>query len=269
MLSAVKDFYESFRYPNAKQVFFPALRTNRKIVLSYANRLVKPESKIENIEHLEAAERLRKQKKGVTFICNHLTYADSHVIEAMLIRSGFSRLAGHLIHIAGQKTFQLLRRPFTRSLNTIRVYQAKANVDILLKKKMNSRALKWAAHQQRRGFALLVFPEGTRSRLNGRFNLPHANPKTTLYFRNSLIVPMGLMGAEKILPLGKLNTRPAKVLLRIGKPIEHAQVAKELRLQHPDGSERQIRQTLIQYYMGQINDLLVSEYQYQPLAVES
>lgn len=263
MIAPIKDLYESFRNPHPKEVFFPALRTNRRILLRYANRMVKPDSTIGNFENLKAADALRKDKKALTFVSNHLTYADSHVIEALMIRFGMRRLAVHLIHIAGQKTFKIYRRPFTRSLNTIRVYQAKANIDGLFKKKMNSRALKWAAHLQRRGYSLLVFPEGTRTRMQRRFNLPHANPKTTLYFRNSYVVPLGLMGTEEILPLGRITPRPARVELRVGEPLDHARVDEELRKVRPDLTERELRQAAMQYYMKQINDLLRQEYQYQ------
>ncbi|MCI0603734.1 hypothetical protein L0156_12065 [bacterium] len=72
-------------------------------------------------------------------------------IETLLIRFGFQDLANHLIHVAGQKTFDLSRRFFTRSLNTILVYQPKARVEKSIKKKMNTRALKWAAHLKHRG----------------------------------------------------------------------------------------------------------------------
>lgn len=263
MTDPIKDLYESFRNPHPKEVFFPALPTNRRMLLWYADRMVKPDSRIEGLENLQAADSLRRQKKALTFISNHLTYADSHVIEVLLKRFGMSKLAAHFIHIAGQKTFKIYRRPFTRSLNTIRVYQAKANIDGLFKKKMNSRALKWAAHLQRRGYSLLVFPEGTRTRLHRRFNLAHANPKTTLYFRNSHVVPLGLMGPEEILPLGKINPRPARVELRVGKPLEHAKVDEQLRSERPNLSERELRQAAMHHYMKQINDLLRPEYQYQ------
>ena len=129
-------------------------------------------------------------------------------------------MAYHLVHIAGQKTYEFSRRFLTRSLNTIRVYQPKANVEGMIKKKMNSRALKWASRLKRKGYSLLVFPEGTRTRMEKRFNLKSGNPRTTIYFRNSLVVPLALMGPENLMPVGRTLPHPGNIRLRVGKSIE-------------------------------------------------
>src|SRR5262249_22283009 len=151
-------------------------------------------------------------------------------------------------------------RPMTRSLNTVRVYQPKAKVDPAIRRKMNGRALKWSAYMKRRGYALLVFPEGTRSRQQGRFNLNSANPKSTIYFRGSFVVAIGLMGSETILPIGSLRPRPATILLRAGEPIDHEVLAADYRAKNPDRTERQMRSDLMLYYMERINELLDSEH---------
>ena len=128
---------------------------------------------------------------------------------------------------------------------------------------MNSRALKWAARQKRKGYSLLVFPEGTRTRMAKRFNLKGANPRTTIYFRNSLVVPLGLMGSEEIMPVGRVLPRPATINLRVGKPINHAELERELRQKNPQQSEKELQQTLMLHYMNQINNLLKPEYTYK------
>lgn len=56
------------------------------------------------------------------------------------------------------------------------------------------------------------------------FNLYGANPKATIYCRDSLVVPLAIMGPEKILPLGSFLPHPATVRLRVGDPIEHSEV---------------------------------------------
>ncbi len=262
MFSAFLNFFESLRSPPVKKVFFPSLPVNRKLVLWYAGHLVQDDSAVETVERLHAADELRKQGTSLTFICNHLTYADSHIIEALFLRLGFRDLADHIIHIAGQKTYEISRRFLTRSLNTVRVYQPKANIDMQLKKKMNSRALKWAAHQKRRGYSVLVFPEGTRTRKHRRFSLHGANPKTTIYFRNSSVVPLGLMGSEKIMPVGRVLPLPSTVLLRVGSPIQHSAIEARLREENPQISESDLRQKMMAYYMDEINSLLDPDYQY-------
>jgi glycerol-3-phosphate O-acyltransferase len=252
MSGPIRDFFESIRPPNQKQVFFRSLKSNRQIILWYASKLVDSEGSIVTPERMAQINALRKSRKSLTFISNHLTYADSHIIETLLIRFGFRDLASHLIHIAGQKTFELPRRWFTRSLNTIRVYQPKARIEKSFKKKMNSRALKWAAHLKRKGYSLLIFPEGTRTRRHKRFNPAAANPKTTIYFRNSFVVPIGLMGAENIMPVGKILQSSATVLLRVGEPVDHEKLQAQIHVENPSFSEMELRKKMMDFYMGQI-----------------
>lgn len=260
MLRIARDLFESIRTPQTKEVFFRSLRWNRRLVFWYALKLIEPDSRIEPLERLREVNELRKKGKPLTFICNHLTYADSHIIEALFIRFGFRDLARHIIHIAGQKTFEWTRRVFTRSMNTIRVYQPKARLDKEIKRKMNARALKWAAHQQRRGYCVLVFPEGTRTRSHKRFNRSAANPKTTIYFRNSFVVPLALMGSEKIMPVGRILQRPATVRLKIGEPIDHHQLEQSIKQDHPESSDHELRKRQIDFYMKEIEDLLDEDY---------
>jgi 1-acyl-sn-glycerol-3-phosphate acyltransferase len=265
MLAVFANLIESFRPPSVKEVFFPSLPVNRKILLWYAGRVVKQDSTIEGIENLERTNELRKKGQPLTFLCNHLTYADSHIIETLFIRFGVEDLASHLIHIAGQKTLHFPRRILTRSLNTIRVYQPKAKIDKAVKSKMNHRALKWAARQKRRGYSLLVFPEGTRTRSEKRFNLHAANPKTTIYCRSSLVVPLALMGGEEILPLGSFLPRPATVRLRVGEPVDHSAEEAAIRKEHHDITERELREKLMHHYMILINHLLSPAYQFEEM----
>jgi 1-acyl-sn-glycerol-3-phosphate acyltransferase len=262
MFNPLRDLVESVRTPKLKEVFFPSLRFNRKLILWYAGKLVKQDSTVETVEKLHEIDDLRKTGRPLTFISNHITYADSHIIEVLLTRFGFKELADHLVHIAGQKTFQFSRRALTRSLNTVRVYQPKANMESMVKKKMNSRALRWAARLKRKGYSLLVYPEGTRTRLFKHFNLFSANPKTTIYFRQSQVVPLALMGSEDIMPVGRILQRSATVRLRIGDPISHANFEDDLRRENPDLSEREARQVLMGRYMTRINNLLDPDYRH-------
>jgi glycerol-3-phosphate O-acyltransferase len=260
MVGFVRDLFDSIRKPATKQVFFRSLRWNRRIVFWYAKRLVRPDSTIEPPGRLEAINQLRKDGQALTFISNHLTYADSHIIETLMMRFGYKDLARHIIHIAGQKTFDFTRRIFTRSLNTIRVYQPKARLDRTMKRRMNTRALKWAAHLKRRGYSVLVFPEGTRTRRNKRFNPAAANPKSTIYFRDSFVVPLALMGAEKIMPVGRVLQRSATVRLRIGEPIDHQKLEQALHVEHPEISEQELRERMMALYMKQVQNLLDTDY---------
>ncbi|HSP05566.1 MAG TPA: 1-acyl-sn-glycerol-3-phosphate acyltransferase [Acidobacteriota bacterium] len=262
MFTAAKNLIESVRKPRLKEVFFPSLPFNRRLLLWYASRLVRDDSRVEPLDQLQEIDRLRRSGSPLTFICNHLTYADSHIIEVLMARAGLRELADHLVHIAGQKTFQISRRPLTRSLNTVRVYQPKANIAGFVKKRMNTRALRWAARLKRKGYSLLVYPEGTRTRLMKHFNLHSANPKTTIYFRQSFVIPLALMGSEKIMPVGSVLQRPATVHLKVGAPISHSEFEDDVRRQEAGKSDREFRQILMTRYMEQINHLLDPDYRY-------
>lgn len=257
----IRDFIESLRNQQ-KRVFFRSIPLNRKLIFWYAQHIVKQNSRVEPLEGLQEIDRIRKSGNPLVFICNHLTYADSHLIETLLMRFEFTDLAEHLIHVAGQKTYDISRRWFTRSLNTIRVYQPKAGKSKKFKRKMNSRALQWAAHMMRKGYSLLVFPEGTRTRHHKRFNRNSANPRITIYFRNSQVVPIALMGAEKIMPIGKVLQRPGSILLRIGRPFIHSELESDYRARHPQRSDAEVNHALMQLYMQEIDRLLDPEYQH-------
>jgi 1-acyl-sn-glycerol-3-phosphate acyltransferase len=99
-----------------------------------------------------------------------------------------------------------------------------------------------------------------------RFNLNSGNPRTTIYFRNSVVVPLALMGSEQMMPVGRILPRQATVHLRIGKLINHADLEKELRQKIPEQTEKELQQTALQYYMNQINDLLKPEYSFKETA---
>ena len=260
MFQAVRNTLESLRTPPTKKVFFPSLSFNRKVLFWYTGRVVNEDSVLENIERLKQIEELRLNGKPVTFLCNHLTYADSHIIETLLIRNGFRGLADRIIHVAGQKTFEIYRRFMTRSLSTIRVYQPKASIDAALRKRMNPRALKWASHLKRRGYCLLVFPEGTRTRRFLRFNQLSASPRVIAYFRHSYVVPLALMGAEKIMPVGRLLPTRAAVRLRIGRPSDFTVTEKAYKENHSHQSESDQRRGLVLLFMKQINELLDPQY---------
>jgi 1-acyl-sn-glycerol-3-phosphate acyltransferase len=259
---ALKNIFESLIPPSGKRVFFSSLPFNRRLLFSYATKVVRKESRVENPERLAEIEELRRSGQRLTFICNHLSYADSHVIETLFMRAGFTDLAKHILHVAGQKTYQIYRRFMTRSLNTVRVYQPGAKLDKEFKRKMNNRALKWAAHLKRRGYCVLVFPEGTRSR-RGRLNLHRANPRTTIYFRHSLVVPLGLMGSEKIMPVGRMLQKAATVRLRVGDAVDYDKQESEFRAANPDLNEMEVRSRLMLRFMQQINQLLDPEYRDQ------
>ena len=84
------------------------------------------------------------------------------------------------------------------------------------------RAMKSLAEAARRiagGTAVVIFPEGTRSR-DGRLQ-PFKTGGMVLAIRSGVpIVPVAIIGTYEVLPKGRLFVRSGKVRIRVGEPIE-------------------------------------------------
>jgi 1-acyl-sn-glycerol-3-phosphate acyltransferase len=85
-------------------------------------------------------------------------------------------------------------------------------------RKESAKVVGRSAQRLREGWSLLTFPEGTRS-LDGR-------PRRfkTAFFAAPLdaqapVVPVGITGAERVLPKGGIRVRPGTIRVAVGEPI--------------------------------------------------
>ena len=85
------------------------------------------------------------------------------------------------------------------------------------------RALARARKVLERGISVLVFAEGSRSR--GKMQEFKAGAAHLAVKAGIRMVPIGLVGTEKVMPKGTLDLRPGRVTLSIGQPIETAGLA--------------------------------------------
>jgi 1-acyl-sn-glycerol-3-phosphate acyltransferase len=69
-----------------------------------------------------------------------------------------------------------------------------------------------------RGEVLLIFPEGTRYR-NGELGPPHPGVAAIALKTGTPIVPVGIVGTDKVVPDGNRVPRLVKLRARVGKPI--------------------------------------------------
>ena len=75
------------------------------------------------------------------------------------------------------------------------------------------------AHERlRAGDALLLFAEGSRSRTGGMQEML-AGVARYLEVPGTSILPAGLTGPEALFPIGVNSVRPARVVMRIGRPL--------------------------------------------------
>ena len=68
------------------------------------------------------------------------------------------------------------------------------------------------------GEALLVFPEGTRSR-TGRMQRLLSGAARYLDVPDTWVLPMGLAGTERLFPMSEDSLNPVRITLTIGQPL--------------------------------------------------
>lgn len=81
-------------------------------------------------------------------------------------------------------------------------------------------SLELSAELIRRGWSLLMFPEGTR----GRGEMQRFKPGIGWLARETgaPVVPVHVRGGRRVLPPGAFRPRPGRVVVRYGTPLEHA-----------------------------------------------
>lgn len=70
-----------------------------------------------------------------------------------------------------------------------------------------------------RGGAFGIYPEGTRS-LDGKLHRGHTGVASLALSTGAVVVPVGLIGTERVQPIGRLFPRLARVEIRFGRPLE-------------------------------------------------
>jgi 1-acyl-sn-glycerol-3-phosphate acyltransferase len=199
--------------------YYPPDPLARTIHRTVAERVLRPGSTILGADRANALAG-----RPVVIIGNHLSYSDANLLEVLLFASGASDLADRLTAIAGPKVYSSLKRRFSSlCFGTVRTPQnsALSSEDAV----MSPRDVAAAARQSiesahvrlRRGDALLVYAEGTRSRTRG---LQPLLAGVTRYLASDdvLVLPIGMVGSETLYPVGGETLNPVTVIARVGCP---------------------------------------------------
>ena len=199
----------------------PQIRSRGGFITSSRTDSLEPDSALFGLEHLTGVAG-----KPVVIFANHLSYSDANLLEVLLHRAGGAALVDRLTVVAGPKVYSSLKRRFSSlCFGTIKTPQSSglSTEDAVMNVRDVARAARRSidiAHERlRRGDALLVFAEATRSRTSG---LQQMLTGVARYLEcpGTCVVPVGITGTEALFPIGDDMIHPVKAVARIGRPIE-------------------------------------------------
>ena len=189
--------------------------------------------------NIEGSENLKGIKTPTIFICNHLSNSDGLVLDKALKEIDPTFVAG----------VKLSNNAFTSiGVSIIKTTNLKPNT-------ADKEGLKKIIRIVKQGESLLIFPEGTRSRVG---SLIEAKKGILLIARmtGAPIIPIGLYGTEKLLPINKEGDMSAEtfnyadVHIIIGKQFEFIKI----------GKNQDKKDSSTKYIMKKIAELLPENY---------
>ncbi|MTI66988.1 MAG: 1-acyl-sn-glycerol-3-phosphate acyltransferase [Firmicutes bacterium] len=191
---------------------------------------------------IEGSENLKGIKTPTIFICNHLSNSDGLVLNKALKEIDPTFVAG--VKLSNNSVTSI-------GINVIKTTNINPNT-------ADKKGLKKIIKLIKQGESLLIFPEGTRSRIG---SLIKAKKGVLLIARmtGAHIVPIGLYGTEKLLPINRegdmsLETfNYADVHINIGKQFKPPKRAKKQ-------DKKEYENFATNYIMKEIAELLPENY---------
>jgi 1-acyl-sn-glycerol-3-phosphate acyltransferase len=181
---------------------------------------------LKQVPQLLGSERLALvADKPLVMFANHLSYSDANILEVLFERWGAVQVCDRLTVIAGPKVYSSVQRRFSSlCFGTIKVPQstARSSDEAVMSARDVARAarqsLDVARARLRLGEALLVFGEGNRSRTG---QLQRFLPAVARYLDSPdvWVLPVGIVGTERLFPIGEESLYSGSIAAQIGWPI--------------------------------------------------
>ena len=205
--------------------FHPRDPTARRVSRLAHSFVLLPGSRLDGAENLAIAAT-----RPVFLVANHLSYVDANVLDALLVAAGKTEIADRMTVLVGPKVYMLaVRRLASLCFGSIKIpqSQSRASGEAVMPRRevaqLAMQTLESVAQRYAAGDHVLIFNEGTRSRTGAMQRMLAASAR---YFEveGAVIVPLGLWGTEKLVPLDSEKVRPAQVQARAGRPVDAAEL---------------------------------------------
>lgn len=209
--------------------YYPPDPLARRIHQELAPRVLR-DPVIEGIDHLAALDG-----RPVVMFANHLSYSDANVLDVVLRNIGSATLADRLTVVAGPKVYSSVRRRFSSlCFGTIKVPQntERSSDEAVMHLRdvahAARRSLAIARERLQLGEALLVFPEGTRSRTG---QMQPFLPGTARYLEapDTHVLPVAIAGTERLFPIDERELHPVGIGVSFGRPLSATALRDETR----------------------------------------
>jgi 1-acyl-sn-glycerol-3-phosphate acyltransferase len=145
----------------------------------------------------------------VIFAANHRAAVDTAVIPLVTPRP--VAFLGKAEYFTSRSLKGRLIARFLTALGYVPVDRANAKAGLA--------ALDAGRRVLRAGGAFGIYPEGTRS-LDGRLHRGHTGVASLALSTGAIVVPVALLGTDKVQPVGKRIPRLAPVEVRFGEPLD-------------------------------------------------
>lgn len=196
-----------------ESVYQEAVPENRRIVDSVVDALMLPGSRIEGLEHLEAAAAHAASGGSVLLLMEHYSNFDIPALFYLLDRSGPSGVdaASRIIAVAGLKLNEESQfvRGFTEAFTRLVIYPSRSlsrvpdgpakDQELRRSKAINLAAVHHMVRLKHTGHLILVFPSGTRYRPGDPTTRRGVKEVDSYIKQYDYIVPIAISG--NILPI--------------------------------------------------------------------